>query len=437
MTFLPQNWQGTETYHSDTFTLDGLQWYVSAEYDNNQRPGEPSFSYDAGTGEYTFRVKDGDRFTSNRFSDTVGSERAEISMSTRYNIGGNGKYVSARGKFMIPSGVPANTASWMSILQYHSGINRSGPFDMGPRGSDVLKAVVRNSAGETVYNLTSGNMQRDHWYDLKVDIKFDPSTAATGYCHVWLDGVLVLDLNNIRIGYTDQTTTHNNLGCYRNSPPGTGETWVIKWKDIDVTFSADLANSNHGAPGTPTPPTWEPPSGANIIMGTTGNDTISGTSGQDAIYGNGGSNVFILNGPLNGVPDYFMDFNPATDKFAFINTVFTSLWAMDPIGADTFQLGTTSSDHNNHVLYDSATGQIWYDPDGNGTAAKVLIAKVQPGTTLAYTNFKTLTAIPTPATPRLTYNQSSGELFYDDDTNSGGGAVLVATYPAGTPIDVV
>jgi len=443
MVYLPQNWQGTETYHNDFFVWDGFNWYVSAEYGTSARPSEPSFAYDTNTNWFTFRVKDGDTFTSSRHSDSPPSERAEISMSQRHNVdpGGAGVYASFEGTFKIPSGVSANNATWMSILQFHSGINRSGPFEMGPRGDDRLAMVVRSSLGETVYRPLVGNIVRDHEYHVKVDLKFDNDTSGgnTGYVHVWVDGTQVLDLNNIRLGYTDQDTTHINMGCYRNSPPNNA-TWITMWKgDFDCHFASTLANSKHGAPSNPNPPAWEPPSGANLIHGTAGNDTISGTSGQDAIYGNGGSNLFILNGPLNGVPDYFMDFNPATDKFAFINTVFTSLWALDPIGSDTFRGGpgvTAASDHNDHVIYNQTTGELWYDSDGNGATAKVLIAKVEPGTVLAYTNFKTLTAIPTPAAPRLTYHEASGQLYYDPDTNSGGGAELIHTFPEGTPIDV-
>lgn len=439
MTYLPQNWRGTETYHNDTFVLDGFDFFVSAEYDETQRPAAPSFKYDPTTGIFRFTVRDGDTFTSSRFSDLPPSERAEISMSPRWDVrptfNGNGVYASAKFEFRIPAGVPANTAAWMSIFQFHSGINRSGPFDMGPRGSDQLKGVVRSSLGETVYNLTPGPITRDHWYQVKIDIKFDPDTSGgnTGYIHIWIDGTLVLDLNNIRIGYTDQTTTHNNMGCYRNSPPG-NETWITEIRNVDITYSATLAGSNHGAPSY-TPPTWEAPAGATVVNGTTGNDQILLGSTQKAAYGQGGSDIFVFNA-MPAAPHYLMDFDPANDRIEFRNDVFTSLWALDPIGADTFRAGTAAADHNDHVIYDSATGTLWYDSDGDGAAAKVEIARLQPGTSLNNSHFRTV-APPPPVQPALQYNQDTGELFYDSDINSGSGFVLQQTFPAGTPLTFI
>ncbi len=246
-----EDWQNTEQFHSDVMEVEGWEYYVNGEHPY-------SFDYNPATNVYRFEVRDGDQFTSNRFSDVAGSERAEVSQSFRSPINGSGRYVSFVGKFKVPSGVPANTAPWMSVKQFHSGLNRSGPFDMGPRGSDQLKCVVRSSAGEQVYNLTPGAIVRGKEYDIKVDIKFDPSTAATGYCHVYVDGVRVVNLNNIRIGYTDQTTTHSGWGCYRQSPPA-NETYVVEWRDPQDFFSSTAAGAGHGAPVDDTPEEPPPP----------------------------------------------------------------------------------------------------------------------------------------------------------------------------------
>src|SRR5439155_13239309 len=40
-------------------------------------------------------------------------------------------------------------------------------------------------------------------------------------------------------------------------------------------------------------------------------------------------------------------------------------------------------DADDRVVYDTSSGNLWYDADGNGTGAAQLIATLQPGATLA------------------------------------------------------
>ena len=234
MTFSASQWQPT-TYDNDTFKLDNYDFMVSSEK-------AYSFKYNSSTDTYRFEVRDGDQFTSTRFSDVAGSERSEISQSLRQSISGAANYTSAKWSFMIEPGA-ANTAKWMSLGQFHSGMNKSGPFDFGLRGDDKLSFVIRSSAGEKEIELPS-NVQRGHWYDIKVDLHFGPSGG--GYVKVWLDGQQVVNYAGA-VGYTDQSTTHWNMGIYRSSPAG-GETIAYNVKGLDLSYGSSDTVANHGAP---------------------------------------------------------------------------------------------------------------------------------------------------------------------------------------------
>jgi Ca2+-binding RTX toxin-like protein len=377
-----------------------------------------SFKYNTSTDTYRFEVRDGDQFTSTRFSDVAGSERSEISQSLRQSISGAANYTSAKWSFMIESGA-ANTAKWMSLGQFHSGMNKSGPFDFGLRGDDKLSFVIRSGSGEKEIELPA-NVQRGHWYDIKVDLHFGPSGG--GYVKVWLDGQQVVNYSGA-VGYTDQSTTHWNMGIYRSSPAG-GETIAYNVKGLDLSYGSSATAANHGAPvdsGTsapipaPTPaPTPEPtpaptePSTISTINGTSGNDVLTGTSvaekivgsgGNDKIYGKGGmdiltggtgSDTFAFDTALGtSNVDTITDFTPGVDKIMFSSKVFTSLW-VQTLGADVFRVGTKALDHNDHIIYDKATGTLSYDADGSGSIAAVQFAKVAAGLALSASDFYTI-----------------------------------------------
>ncbi len=80
MTFTASQWRPT-AYDNDTFKLDGYDFMVSSEYTH-------SFAYNGSTDTYRFEVRDGDQFSSTRFTDVAGSERSEISQSLRQSING-------------------------------------------------------------------------------------------------------------------------------------------------------------------------------------------------------------------------------------------------------------------------------------------------------------------------------------------------------------
>ena len=55
------------------------------------------------------------------------------------------------------------------------------------------------------------------------------------------------------------------------------------------------------------------------------------------------------------------------------HNIFTALES-GTLAADQFVAGKEAKDANDHLLYDRATGELAYDPDGSGSAAAVTIA---------------------------------------------------------------
>jgi VCBS repeat-containing protein len=139
--------------------------------------------------------------------------------------------------------------------------------------------------------------------------------------------------------------------------------------------------------------------GTDISLGLNGGDTINGGAGDDALVGganvdtlNGGlgndqllggaaGDNFLFNTALNGTTnvDRILDFDagggPSGDHIQLDDAIFTQL-SVGTLSAANFasNAGGNATDANDYILYDTATGNLYYDADGNGAGAKVLFA---------------------------------------------------------------
>ena len=153
--------------------------------------------------------------------------------------------------------------------------------------------------------------------------------------------------------------------------------------------------------------------GNNLLSGGGGKDTLNGFAGADTLSGgnskdrlNGGLGQDVVNGGaksdrLEGGADadrfrfdtaphstqnsdQIVDFVVADDTVELENSVFTSLGAGVLPNAQ-FVIGPAAADGNDFIIYDSATGALFYDADANGGGAAIRFATVDPG--LAMTRF--------------------------------------------------
>jgi len=118
-------------------------------------------------------------------------------------------------------------------------------------------------------------------------------------------------------------------------------------------------------------------SGNNVLFGTDGSDTVRGGAGADTLRGDAGGDAFVFDAPLDAGTnvDAVQDFTPGEDKLALSEMIFTNL-PLGPLSAESLVAGASpiARDANDVVLYDTGTGQVSYDADGNGPAAAVAFA---------------------------------------------------------------
>ena len=130
-------------------------------------------------------------------------------------------------------------------------------------------------------------------------------------------------------------------------------------------------------------------SGRDMLKGGADNDTLIGGLGNDTLTGGDGNDVFIFNTAIANNVDKILDFVAGTDKIQLSKTVFTSFGATGNLTANLFSSGTTAQDADDRISYNSTTGALYYDADGTGSGAAVQIAILGTSShpTVAYTDF--------------------------------------------------
>jgi Ca2+-binding RTX toxin-like protein len=124
--------------------------------------------------------------------------------------------------------------------------------------------------------------------------------------------------------------------------------------------------------------------GNDTLIGGAGNDVLAGGKGSDALTGGGGSDIFRLGGDTK--TDRITDFLSGTDRIELGSLVFKALPKGD-LSSSQFVLGTKALTPTQHVIYDKASSNLWYDADGSGRGAAILIGVLENKPDLLFGDF--------------------------------------------------
>jgi arylsulfatase A-like enzyme len=128
--------------------------------------------------------------------------------------------------------------------------------------------------------------------------------------------------------------------------------------------------------------------GGDRLWGGAGNDTLNGGLGPDTLTGGAGADRFVFSTALKD-NDRITDMTANVDQILLDNAVFTGL----PVGvlrASAFRVGAAAADADDRIIYNPATGELFFDPDGTGSRPQVLFATVNPGLALDSSDFRVI-----------------------------------------------
>jgi serralysin len=125
---------------------------------------------------------------------------------------------------------------------------------------------------------------------------------------------------------------------------------------------------------------------ANDIQGNAGANDIDGKQGNDTLTGKGGADHFVFTTALNGTKnvDKITDFVDGTDVIVLENAMFAAVGVVGGLAAGRFAINAPG-DANDVIIYNTTTGALSYDADGNGAGVAIHFADLTgvPGITQA------------------------------------------------------
>jgi len=129
--------------------------------------------------------------------------------------------------------------------------------------------------------------------------------------------------------------------------------------------------------------------GADTLAGSGGNDHLLGGLGRDAMSGGAGKDSFYFHTALSGTSnvDRITDYKAVDDTIRLENAIFTRLTTTGTLSAAAFWKGGAAHDANDRIIYNSATGTLMYDADGNGAGAAVKFAQLAAKLALSKSDF--------------------------------------------------
>ncbi|MGX7895754.1 hypothetical protein [Tsuneonella sp. HG222] len=113
----------------------------------------------------------------------------------------------------------------------------------------------------------------------------------------------------------------------------------------------------------------------DTFIGNDVRNVLNGKRGADTLTGNGGNDDFVFDTPIDGQMnvDHITDFTSGQDRIVLDNAVFFTL-SDGALQANNLVFGTEATGGQNRIVYDQASGRLWFDDDGNGTDPAVLFA---------------------------------------------------------------
>jgi Ca2+-binding RTX toxin-like protein len=292
---------------------------------------------------------------------------------------GNDTYVVGTGDVLVDSGgidTVETDVNWTLGADFEN-LTMTGTAALSVTGHNGNNFAIGNS-GNNYFNLRAGNdtIQAgagNDWIDMS-------AFGTASYGDDVIDGGAGTDTVNFAISAGQSSAIVVDLTAGTITGGGVSGSGSATVAGVEKVIGAAFADSFKGS------------NAAETFEGREGNDTLSGLGGNDTLIGGVGQDTFVFAAaPGSGNVDLITDFVSATDKLTFDSGVFAGLGSPGNFtaGDARFAAGagfTSGRDASDRIVYNTTTGQLFYDSDGNGAGTAQLVATLQGAPTVAATD---------------------------------------------------
>ncbi len=264
-------------------------------------------------------------------------------------------------------------------------LNISGPQNTGGSGVEILISI-ENLGGSEYGDLLIGNTGNNYFEGREGNDTITGGDGNDSINGAEGDDLISGGAGNDMLDYYDADagiTVNLALSGAQNLGGTAGIDTLSSIEQVWATAYADSVTgneSNNRLVGD---------AGDDTLAGGAGDDTLQGGAGADTVTGGTGIDQFLLDQLPVSASDYdvITDFVSGVDDVLINAPILLGITnVLAPFSPGILRSGsgvTTAADSDDLLIYDTATGNLYVDRDGNGSAsAPVQIARLQGAPTL-------------------------------------------------------
>lgn len=269
-----------------------------------------------------------------------------------------------------------------NLLTGNAGIN----VLIGGLGDDILRGGAGNDAldGGDGNDFLDGGAGVDRLIGGKGDDSYSVDLISSSGQIVMADSVSEQSNqgNDTLILYNDRNLSSNgavNLTLDTNFESMDAAQTTLAQLNLLGNESANILTGNAGSnilKGFAGNDSLKGGDGTDTLEGGADNDTLNGGDGSDLLTGGTGADVFVFDAATSKQnQDHITDFSLGDgDRINLKQSLFTSAGKTGKLSSAEFSaIKSPSTASSQHILYDSDSGELWYNSDGTGSAELILI----------------------------------------------------------------